>query len=68
MVLAIAATDEHGNAAAAAGPEAVTAMLRLQTDNAGGAADSVPLEVKARPHGGFEVSAVLTAACDFEVS
>lgn len=66
MVLALAAFDEHGNAAAAAGAEAITAQLHLATGT-GGAADGVPLEVRARPHGGFGISAVLTTACDFEV-
>lgn len=75
MVLALAGHDEHGNPAAAAGPEAVTAELRHRDGGAdNGSADgstedhkTVPCEVRARPHGGFEVSAVLTAASDFEV-
>lgn len=76
MVLALAGHDEHGNPAAAAGPEVVFAELRHRDGGAdngladGSAEDhkTVPLEVRARPHGGFEVSAVLTTAGDFEVS
>ena len=75
MVLALAGHDEHGNPAAAARPEAVFAELwhrDLAADNgsADGSAEghkTVPLEVRARPHGGFEASAVLTAAGNFEV-
>lgn len=67
MVLALAGCDEHNNTATAAGPEAITAQLKLPGGSASGSSETVPLEVRARPHGGFEVATTLTAACDFEV-
>jgi hypothetical protein len=74
-MMALAGHDEHGNPAAAAGAEVVFAELwhrdsAADNGSADGSAEghkTMPLEVRTRPHGGFEVSAVLTAAGDFEV-
>ena len=67
MVLAIGGFDEFRNPVAATGAEAIAAVLQLPSGKSSGVPDMVPLEVRARPHGGFEAAAVITQACDFQV-